>query len=109
MPDVIYVDTDKYFDELWIAHTLWPHAVLTGDDFNWAEKTSNGCERRGSDGVVRFASKFGYNLSSVKENWIMHNPHSRLQRRRSVGVEILSGSYSPASVAAQTYNSKGKH
>lgn len=93
VPDIIFIDTDKHFDEIWVAHTLWPGALLAGDDWTWVWKSgplidsSDVLVRRARDPVMRFAKKYNYTLLVQGETWIVTSPHtSRELWRRAPGL-----------------------
>ena len=79
VPDIVYVDTDKYYDELWVAAALWPHAILTGDDFKWRKKVGDsGCVLTAKDGIARFARKTNRTILARKHTFVLSHPNSKV-------------------------------
>ncbi|CAE7504922.1 unnamed protein product [Symbiodinium necroappetens] len=74
IPDLVYIDTDKYMDELWVAHALWPGALLAGDDWTWEKARAV---------VMRFVRKFNYTLRVSAETWVVFAPSTARPRWRT--------------------------
>lgn len=79
-PDVIFVDTDKTMDEVWVAHTLWPDAMITGDDWGHQNtmKQTNALGKTftnvvdASTNVCRFAKKYRMKVRVRGWSWYLH-------------------------------------
>lgn len=74
IPDLVYIDTDRYMDELWVAHALWPGALLAGDDWTWEKARAV---------VMRFVRKFNYTLRVSAETWVVFAPSTARPRWRT--------------------------
>ena len=86
-PDVVYIDNDKSMHDLWVAHALWPNAVLAGDDWGhqraWAGQASpvRHAARRTFNvthdaglAVCDFASKMGFWVEASSVTFVLHRP-----------------------------------
>lgn len=86
-PDVVFLDNDKSMDDLWVAHALWPHATLAGDDWGhqWTYEQLSPVSRRpdvkkkrynvtvdAAANVCAFASKMGFWVSARSLTWVAH-------------------------------------
>jgi hypothetical protein len=69
-PELIYFDADKKPEHLEAAHTLWPDAILTGDDWTWNE--DKGFPAR--QVVQAFAEKHGFVAKARGATWILRRP-----------------------------------
>ena len=83
-PDVVYFDNDKSMHDLWVAHTLWPKAVLAGDDWGhqqqYVKKSPVGNVKRrqfnatndAAYNVCEFAIKQGFWVEAKSVTWMLH-------------------------------------
>ena len=84
-PDVVFIDNDKSMHDLWIAHALWPEAVLAGDD--WGHRSHHVLQapvrtaklarvfRSTNDAaynVCAFARKMGFCVEAKSVTWLLH-------------------------------------
>ena len=69
-PDLIYIDCNKKPDDLDISHTLWPRAILAGDDWHWRRKKDFPMRQ-----IVRsFAQKHDYSIIADHATWVLQKP-----------------------------------
>jgi hypothetical protein len=72
-PDIIFIDASHEYDDvlkdLNTAHTLFPNATLTGDDFSWKNRSQN---KRFTvrEALLYFAKHNKLNLSHNNRNWL---------------------------------------
>jgi len=71
VPELIYIDADKKADDLYVAHKLFPDAILCGDDWLWPD----------ADGVLimqkhvnEFAAKHGMTVEAKRQTWLLKKP-----------------------------------
>ncbi len=74
-PDIIYIDADKKRSDLDDCFRLWPHAQLTGDDYQWAPERGYPMQQH----VNAFAAAHGYTVRHVLHTWVLA-PDGRLTR-----------------------------
>lgn len=67
-PDMIYIDAFKEADDLYVAHELFPEAVLCGDDWNWRDQ--NG-EYKMQNNVKQFARDKGFYIKADRATWVL--------------------------------------
>jgi hypothetical protein len=70
-PDLIFFDSNKTGEDIEVAHSLFPHAILTGDDWTW------GSEEQGypiQAPVKTFASSHNYRLITRAATWVLVRP-----------------------------------
>lgn len=67
-PQLIYIDAFKTEDDLWVAHELFPDAILCGDDWDW---TDEGGQYRMREHVKRFAREFGSDVVAEGATWVL--------------------------------------
>ena len=60
-PQLIYIDALKTDEDLWVAHDLYPRAILCGDDWNWWDEDGR---LRMREHVERFADEKGFNIDA---------------------------------------------
>ena len=65
-PDVIYIDADKKKEDLYVAHDLWPQAIITGDDWTWAAEQDFPMQKNVRD----FANDRDLEVFATKATWI---------------------------------------
>ncbi|UTW55813.1 hypothetical protein [Kordiimonas sp. SCSIO 12610] len=66
-PDIVYIDADKKIEDLEVAHSLWPNALITGDDWHWSR--TKGYPMR--QVVYAFAEKYGFEVEASWATWIL--------------------------------------
>lgn len=71
VPQLIYIDAAKDEDELWVAHQLFPDAILCGDDWNWRDDDRR-CRMR--EHVERFVEAHGFSVDAEDATWIISKP-----------------------------------
>ena len=86
-PDVVFLDNDKSMHDLWVAHALWPHAVLAGDDWGHqsffeqrspvggrpdVKKARFNVTNDAAVNVCAFAQKMGVWVSARSLTWVLH-------------------------------------
>lgn len=67
-PDLIYIDAGKKADDLDVCHALWPHAIITGDDWHW--NRTKGFPMRKI--VGDFAQQHGFKITAEHATWTLH-------------------------------------
>lgn len=67
VPDLVYFDSDKAGGDIEAAHGLWPHAVLTGDDWTWRREG----EYPIRNAVRAFARKHGMKITANRATWAL--------------------------------------
>ena len=76
-PDLVYFDSDKVGGDIEIAHTLFPNAILTGDDWTWG--VGEGYPIRKT--AKSFAKKYGYKIVADRATWALKKPTLSLQEK----------------------------
>ena len=84
-PDVIFFDNDKTMHDVWVAHTLWPDAVLAGDDWGHQSMIVKRAPVRrpgklaifnatndAAWNVCEFAAKMGFWVEAKSVTWVLH-------------------------------------
>jgi len=66
-PGLIYIDAGKKMDDLETCHSLWPEAILTGDDWHWGRTKGYPMRRI----VEAFAAKHSYKITADHATWIL--------------------------------------
>jgi len=66
-PDLLYFDSDKVGDDIKIAHSLFPNAIIAGDDWTWG--INDGYPIRNA--VKEFIKENNYNVVSDKATWVI--------------------------------------
>jgi hypothetical protein len=67
-PQLVYIDALKSDEDLWVAHDLFPDAILCGDDWSWRDETGR---FRMREHVERFADERGFWTEAVFGTWIL--------------------------------------
>jgi hypothetical protein len=67
-PELIYIDALKSEEDLWVAHDLFPQAILCGDDWNWTDEDGR---FRMREHVERFADEKGLTIEAEGATWIL--------------------------------------
>jgi hypothetical protein len=70
-PQLIYIDALKSDEDLWVAHDLFPRAILCGDDWNWPDDTGR---LRMREHVERFAAEKGFTIEAEGATWLIPAP-----------------------------------
>lgn len=72
-PDLIYIDAFKSDEDLWVAHRLFPDALLCGDDWTWRDEDGR---YRMREHVERFAAEHRYYVRDEAATWVVSTePH----------------------------------
>jgi len=66
-PGLIYIDADKKAEDLVVAHTLWPDAILCGDDWSWGADQGYPMQTI----VNAFAAEHGMEAFAVRATWML--------------------------------------
>ena len=81
---MIFFDNDKSMHDLWVAHALWPHAILAGDDWghqrSWvqpspvrhAKRLSFNVTHDAALSVCDFAHKMGFWVETQSVTFLLH-------------------------------------
>jgi hypothetical protein len=69
-PEIFYLDGTKTGDELDVCESLFPNAIITGDDWTW----SNGEGYPIRETVKGFANKNGYLYQAFRATWLLKRP-----------------------------------
>lgn len=69
-PDAIYLDAGKDEEDLWIAHSLFPDALLWGDDWLWFDENGDAPMQIAVD---TFCKVHGYEYEASKQTWVIHS------------------------------------
>jgi hypothetical protein len=67
-PQLIYIDALKSDQDLWVAHDLFPQAILCGDDWNWSDENGH---FRMREHVERFADEKGLTIEAEGATWLL--------------------------------------
>jgi hypothetical protein len=67
-PQLVYIDALKSDEDLWVAHDLFPDAILCGDDWSWRDETGR---FRMREHVERFADEKGFWVEALFGTWIV--------------------------------------
>ncbi len=67
-PQLIYIDALKSEDDLWVAHQLFPSAILCGDDWTWRDDEGR---YRMREHVERFVAEKGWEVRSQDATWVV--------------------------------------
>jgi hypothetical protein len=67
-PQLIYIDALKSDEDLWVAHDLFPDAILCGDDWSWRDETGR---FRMREHVERFADEKGFWVEALFGTWVV--------------------------------------
>jgi hypothetical protein len=67
VPDLVYLDSDKVGADIEVVHGLWPHAILTGDDWTWIRDGEYPIRRAVRD----FARKHGMKIAVDRATWVL--------------------------------------
>jgi hypothetical protein len=65
LPDLVYFDSGKAGGDIEIVHSLWPRAILTGDDWTWLSEG----EYPIRTAVRSFARKHGLEVAVDRATW----------------------------------------
>jgi hypothetical protein len=71
IPELIYIDAGKHFEDLEAAHRFFPNAVLCGDDWLWPDETG---ALRMQEYVKAFAAEHGFEIRSARQTWLLVTP-----------------------------------
>jgi len=66
-PGLIYIDAGKNIDDLEACHSLWPGAILTGDDWHWGRTKGYPMRRI----VEAFAEKHDLKITADLATWVL--------------------------------------
>jgi hypothetical protein len=72
-PQLIYIDADKKREDLDVARKLFPHAILCGDDWAWADQSG---ALRMQEHVKAFAEEYNYEIKASRQTWLLVSPES---------------------------------
>lgn len=81
VPDIAYIDATKHREDLDTVHSLWPDAILCGDEWTWAPE--QGFPLR--QAVMAFAADKGFKIEAERSTWILRavsQPVSRLAKTK---------------------------
>lgn len=70
-PDLIYIDAFKHRNDLDAAFTLFPDAILCGDDWLWPDETGRFVMQ---EAIKDFARDHGFEIEAKRQSWILHRP-----------------------------------
>jgi hypothetical protein len=73
-PDMIFVDASHEFEDVILdleeCMTLFPNAMVTGDDWNWKNKSQNR-RKTVQEAVVYFSKKYRYKITENGRCWLI--------------------------------------
>ncbi len=67
--EMIYIDAFKHRDDLDTALSLFPDAVLCGDDWLWPDETGEMVMQRN---IKEFALEHGFEIEDSRQSWVLH-------------------------------------
>jgi SAM-dependent methyltransferase len=67
--EMIYIDAFKHREDLDAAHSLFPDAVLCGDDWLWPDETGALVMQ---DNIKAFAHEHGFEIEAKRQSWVLH-------------------------------------
>ncbi len=67
-PDIVFIDANKEMQDYSLAHELFPHAILCGDDWSWRDKSGAYPVRRYAQDI---AERRRCNVVSQDATWIL--------------------------------------
>ena len=70
-PELVYIDAFKSDEDLWVAHELFPKAVLCGDDWTWQDEAGR---YRMREHVEHFVDEKGFEVHAEGATWIVSTP-----------------------------------
>lgn len=68
-PQLIYIDSFKEDRDLYMAHELFPAAIICGDDWLWRESPQGPLKMQ--ENVKKFAAEKGFTIRSEGHTWIL--------------------------------------
>lgn len=68
-PDIIYIDAMKTYEDLVVAHDIFPKAIICGDDWDWRNEKG---EYQMQENVERFAQSNGFTIEADQATWLLH-------------------------------------
>lgn len=66
---MIYIDAFKHRDDLDTAISLFPDAILCGDDWLWPDETGELVMQRH---IKEFALEHGFEIEDSRQSWVLH-------------------------------------
>jgi hypothetical protein len=80
-PDMFFLDSTKTGDELEAFRSLWPKAIISGDDWTWQSNAESGIYDI-REAVIPFAKKYNLNVVTDAATWLLENstPKSFMSR-----------------------------
>jgi len=66
-PDLIYIDSNKVMDDLLVCYTLFPNAILCGDDWTWGREKGYPVKAA----VESFSLEHGFRVRNQRATWII--------------------------------------
>lgn len=67
--EMIYIDAFKHRTDLDAAYSLYPHAILCGDDWLWPDETGRFVMQ---DAIKEFARDHGLEVEAQRQSWVLH-------------------------------------
>ena len=67
-PQLIYIDALKSDEDLWVAHELFPRAILCGDDWTWRDDDGR---YRMREHVQAFAAEKDFDVRAEDATWLV--------------------------------------
>lgn len=69
-PDMFFLDSTKTGDELEVFRSLWPEAIISGDDWTWQSNAASSIYDI-REAVVPFAKKYNLNIVAEDATWLL--------------------------------------
>lgn len=67
--ELIYIDAFKLRADLDVAHSLFPNAILCGDDWLWPDETGRLVMQ---EAVKEFAHEHKFEIEAKRQSWVLH-------------------------------------
>lgn len=66
-PDLVYFDSNKILDDLEVARSLFPKAIICGDDWTWGADQGYPVRKA----VYAYCDKYGVEVRSDRATWLL--------------------------------------
>jgi hypothetical protein len=67
--ELIYIDAFKHRADLDAAYSLYPDAILCGDDWLWPDESGRFVMQ---DAIKDFAADHGFEIEAKRQSWVLH-------------------------------------
>lgn len=67
--ELIYIDAFKHRADLDVAYSLYPDAILCGDDWLWPDESGRFVMQ---DAIKDFAADHGFEIEAKRQSWVLH-------------------------------------